>query len=127
MDLLQEIKRLADVYQGQGYDVTVRPSVDQLPDFAKEFQVEILARRGAEGVLVSVKRNRDELAADRELPRYAEVTGAQPGWRFDLAVLEAENPKARELRGAQEFSSQDITHSLEQAEQLRSTGFTRYA
>src|SRR6476660_1437036 len=107
MDLLQELKRVADVYRGQGYDVTVRPSPDQLPPFAKDFKVEIVGRRGAEGVLVAVKKDRDEVAADGNMQRYAEITGTQPGWRFDFAILEAENPKAREVRGAQEFSGDD--------------------
>ena len=46
---------------------------------------------------------------------------------FDFAILEAENPKARDLRGAQEFTGDDITQSLEQAERLGGMGFTRYA
>jgi hypothetical protein len=119
--------RIADMYRGQGYDVTVRPSADQLPPFATGFRVEILARRGGQGVLVAVRKNRDELEADSHLSRYAEVTAAQPGWRFDLAVLEGQNPNTRELRGAREFSGDDITQSLEQAEQLDKAGFPRYA
>ena len=127
MDFGQELKRVTDVYRGQGYDVTVKPSPDQLPSFAKDFRVEIVGRRGAEGVLVAVRKNRDELAADGDMQRYAEVTGTQAGWRFDFAILEAENPKAREVRGAREFSGDDITRSIEQAQELSMKGFTRYA
>jgi hypothetical protein len=79
MDLLQELKRVADAYRGQGYDVIVRPNPDQLPPFAKDFNVEIVGRRGAEGVLVAVRKNRDEVAADNDMQRYAEITGTQPG------------------------------------------------
>lgn len=127
MDLNQELNRVADAYRTQGYDVIVRPSPQQLPRFAVDFRVEIVGRRGAEGVLVAVRKNRDELAADGEMQRYAEVTGLQPGWRFDLAVLEGENPKSRELNGAQEFSGHDIAQSLAQAGELSRMGFTTYA
>src|SRR5947209_8390187 len=126
MDDVLELERVADAYRGRGYDVTVRPGPEQLPPFATDFRVEIVGRRGAGGVLVAVRKNRDEVAADGNMQRYAEVTGTQPGWRFDLAVLEAENPKAREVGGAQEFSADDITRSLEEAGELSRTGHTRF-
>ncbi len=127
MDYEQELNRLADIYRGHGYDVTVRPGPDQLPPFARDFRVEILGRRGAEGVLVAVRRNRDEVAADSDMQRYAETTGAQPGWRFDFAILESEQPNAREVRGAKELSQDDINKSLEQARELSRMGFTGFA
>jgi hypothetical protein len=127
MDFAQAVNRLADTYRDQGYDVTVQPSPDQLPPFAKDFRIEIVGRRGREGVLVAVRKNRDELAADSNMPQYAEITGMQRGWRFDLAVLEGENPNARELRGAREFSQDDITRSLEQAGELSRMGYSRIA
>jgi hypothetical protein len=127
MDYEQELNRLADTYRGHGYDVTVRPGPDQLPSFAKDFRVEILGRRGAEGVLVAVRKNRDEVAADSSMQRYAEITGAQLGWRFDFAILESEKPNAREGRGAKELSEDDINKSLDQARELSRIGFTRFA
>jgi len=65
-----------------------------------------------------VKRNRDELAADADTPRYADTTNKQPGWRFDFVILEGENPMAREVRGGQEFSVEDIKRSLAYAQHL---------
>lgn len=127
MDFEQELNRLADTYRGHGYDVAVHPSPDQLPPFAKDFRVEILGRRGAESVLVAVRKDRDAVAADSDMPRYAEVTGSQPGWRFDFAILESEKPNIREVRGAKDFSEDDISQSLEQARELSRLGFTRYA
>jgi len=127
MDFEQELTRLADVYRGHGYGVTVRPGPDQLPPFAKDFRVEIVGRRGAGGVLVAVKKNRDDFAADSNMQRYAELAAAQPGWRFDFALLEPQTLGARESRGAKEFSDDDIVVSLDQAEQLSRTGFSRAA
>ena len=66
---------------------------------AKDFKVQIVGRRGDQGVLVSVKRNRQEMEADKEMPRYAEVTAGQPGWRYDFAILEGGGtPGKKELR-----------------------------
>ena len=99
MNLEQELNRIAGIYKAQGYQVIVRPEPADLPPFAKDFKVEIVARRAAEGVLVQVKRSREEVAADADMPRYAEITSAQAGWRFDFVILEAENSMAREVRG----------------------------
>jgi uncharacterized protein YutE (UPF0331/DUF86 family) len=127
MDLGEKLMALAESYRSQGYDVAVRPDPDRLPPFARNFRVEIVGRRGAGGVLVAVRKNRDAVAADGELGRYAEVTGAQPGWRFDLAVLEGEEPGARDRDGAHEFSEAEIAESLNQADELSRIGFTRLA
>ena len=58
---------MADLYLGQGYDVNVWPSPDQLPPFARDFKVEVVARRGTEGVLVAVRKDRDAVAADANM------------------------------------------------------------
>jgi len=81
-----ELNRLADMYRGQGYDIVVRPMAGDLPPIAKDFRVELLGRKGARGALVSVKKNRSELAADQELTRDAATTRDHLGWRFDFAM-----------------------------------------
>jgi REase_AHJR-like len=118
MDFEQELKRVAGGYAEQGYEVVVRPRPEDLPSFAKDFKVEIVGKRAAGGVLVAVKKNRDEFAADANMPRYAEIINSQPGWRFDFAILESEMPGARELRGAKEFSDEDIGKTLSDAEKM---------
>lgn len=127
MDPTLELQRVAEGYRAQGYDITVGPEPDQLPAFARDFRVEIVGRRGAEGVLVAVRKNREALAADRDVQRYAEVTGAQPGWRFDFAILEAEDMRARELSGARESSAADIARVLDQAAKLSSGDLSQFA
>jgi REase_AHJR-like len=127
MDFEQELKRVADTYTRQGYQVTIRPDPEALPPFARDFKVEILGKRGTEGVLVSVKKDRDEAAADPSLTRYAESTGFQKGWRFDLAVVEAERPSTHEIDGASDFSEEDIQNSFNDASEMVRAGYLRPA
>ncbi len=127
MDFEQELQRVAARYTGHGYQVTIRPKPEDLPSFAKDFQIEILGKRGNQGVLVAVKKDRDEMAADSNLTRYAEVTGLQKEWRFDFAILEAENPSAREIDGAQEFEAGDIVKAFDESLEMARLGFFRPA
>ena len=115
MDLDHELRRIAELYSKQGYQVTIRPGKDELPAFARDFTIEILGKRGLEGVLVTVKMNREELAADANVGRYAEVTGSQTGWRFDLAILEGDNPMGQQDKNAIEFSGDDINKAIAEA------------
>ncbi len=125
MNFDDELKRLADRYASQGYQAIAYPTPEVLPPFARDFKVEILARRGNEGVLVAVKKNRAALAADSNLPRYAEVTQTQPKWRFDLAVLEGGDSTGPRGSDSRDFSSDDIKKSLEDAEKLVGLGLHR--
>ncbi len=109
MDLEQELKRVADGYASKGYQAVIRPGPDHLPPFAKDFKVEVVCRRGSEGVLVAVKRNRDDVADDAELARYADAASKQVGWRLDLVVLEGVNPLGREARGRMTFPAKTST------------------
>jgi REase_AHJR-like len=127
MNFEKELERVAGLYTSQGYQVVVRPGPEDLPPFARDFKVEIVARRVATGVLVTVKKDRIQFAADPNVPRYAEVTGAQPGWRFDFAIVGAEDPALREFPDARELSDEDIDKGLVDAEQLIGTGYVRPA
>lgn len=127
MDFERELQSLAERYRHQGFQVVVRPKPEELPPFARDFRVEILGARGPERVLASVKRNRNEAAADSNLTRYAEITNAQEGWRFDLAILEAEDPSIREIGDAREFSAEDIDEAFDKALEMERLGFVRPA
>lgn len=123
----RDLNRISEIYRGLGYEVVVRPGVEDLPPFAKDFKLELLARKGAGGILMAVKKNRMEMAADKEMPRYAAETWKHPEWRFDFAILEAEDPEARNVQGAKEPSDEDIREVLEDADKLAGTGFLRAA
>jgi hypothetical protein len=123
MDYEHEVKRLADNYTAKGYQVIVRPKPEDLPPFAKDFTVAIVGQRADGGVLVSVKKNRQEMAADKDMARYAKMTSEHPGWRYDFAILEAEDPLAREVRNAQEPSPEEMARSLNSVDSVLQAGF----
>jgi hypothetical protein len=127
MNIEQRLNQVADRYRAQGYKVVVRPGPDDLPDFAKDFKVEIIARRDDECVLASVKERQSVLEADREIPRYAEVTSTEPGWRFDVYVLGTESQPMPDNREAKEPSEEDIRRALEDVERLLQAGFDQPA
>ncbi|HTU18669.1 MAG TPA: hypothetical protein VMG10_11460 [Gemmataceae bacterium] len=127
MNIEPELKKLAGAYEGAGYKVVFRPGPEDLPPFAKDFKVELVMSRGDEGVFVSVKKNRLEMEADKDMPRYAEIISAHPGWRYDFVILEAEPPHARELRGAEELSGEDVLQTLGEAEEMARMRFIRAA
>jgi hypothetical protein len=127
MDFEAELNRLADTYAKQGYQVTIHPDQQSLPPFAMGFEIEILCKRGTGGVLVAVKKDRDEVAADSSLTRYAELINAQEGWRFDLAIVEVETPNPREIDWAEDFSEKEIEKSFADAVEMMGLGFLRPA
>jgi hypothetical protein len=118
MSLETDLERVAAQYRAEGYQVVVRPGDDLLPTFAAGFRPDLLATRGAEGVLVRVKRDRSDLEADPDVSRQAEVTNAQHGWRYDLVVLSGETPLHRALRDGSEPTVEQIEAMLEEAETL---------
>ena len=125
MDMDSEIERVAQQYRDEGYAVEPRPGADRLPAFAANFAVDILAVRGIERVLVKVKRQRSDLEADPAIPQQAEITNRQPGWRYDLVVLNAGDPIQRITRDAREPSIDEIEQSLSHAESLIRAGDLR--
>lgn len=127
MDLDRELQRLASQYTKEGFSVRLLPGETDLPPFAKDFVVEILGRREGGGVLVSVKRNLLAMQDDNYIPRYAEATNAQPGWRYDLIILEREPPMARLLRSAKQPSPDEIAQQLQYAERVLDAGFVNPA
>jgi uncharacterized protein YutE (UPF0331/DUF86 family) len=119
MDFEQRLTSLADRYRSQGYEVVVRPEQKDLPDFAKGFRVEIVARRADGSALVSAKKSPKELEADPHVAGYAEITQKQPGWRFDVVVLGADDEMEMPAQhDAEEPSAEDLENQFETVQRL---------
>ncbi|MDB5306811.1 MAG: hypothetical protein JWO38_1013 [Gemmataceae bacterium] len=125
MDPEKELERIAQQYRDEGYAVATRPGRDQLPGFAAGFEVDLRADRGNEHVLVEVMRDRAALQADPAAGRLAEVTNAQPGWRYDVIVLEQDSPLQRIARMVGEPTPDQIEQILVEAEHVMRISSTR--
>lgn len=123
MNFEDQLKTVAEEYRVQGYGVVVQPGPDDLPDFAKDFVVEVLATRPDGNVLAAVKKNSSQFYADSNLPKYAAVIDKTPGWRFDLVVLGKDKLPPADLRDAKEPSEEDIRRQLDDAERMFEAGF----
>ena len=116
----RELDRIMNQYAAEGYDLVKHPDQSRLPAFAANFGVDLLATRGQEGVLVVVKRTRDDLRSDPDLAHHAEMTNARPGWRFDLVVLEADRSDRRGID--RDPSAAELTQMVNEAEQVLASG-----
>jgi hypothetical protein len=121
MNLEQEVERIAEQYRCEGYRVIRRPAAADLPPFAQGYDVDLVAFRDGESVLVQVKASRKELQEDQQLLRLAEAVDHQPGWRLDLVVLGAGSP-LRVAAQASEPPVEKILESLADAEQMTRAG-----
>jgi hypothetical protein len=127
MDIDQRLNQVADRYRAQGYKVVVRPGPGDLPDFAKKFKVEIVARSDAGSALISAKKSPSDLQSDPSVASYAEITEKQPGWRFDLVVLGSDDSAMPPRNEAKEPSEEDIHRSLADVERMLQAGFVQQA
>lgn len=123
----EAIERIAKQYRDEGYDVIVHPRGDQVPAFAVDFEGDLIATRGNEGVVAEIKTNRLDLARDPQITRLAQIVNAQPGWRLDVVVLEPETTLEKAAQEAAEPSDEELAQILKAAEELADQGYSPYA
>lgn len=122
MNIQHRLEQIAERYREQGYQVTLNPGPDSLPDFAGDFKVELVARRGDGGVIASAKASTKQFEDDPDLPRYAEIIGKHPGWRYDVFVLAPPSPRPQR-QGATDASEAEVLELIEDADRLYQVGF----
>jgi hypothetical protein len=83
----QELARVAEEYRRRGYQVSIEPVGDAVPEFLAGFRPDIIARSDQESVVVEVKVGVRMSAVDR-YQELAQRVNAQPGWRFDLVYVD---------------------------------------
>ncbi len=83
-----DLRRLARQYRDEGYEVIVQPSPPERPDFLRDVEVDLLAKRGEETVVIEVKRGGGP-KPDERLRRLSSLMKDRPGYRFDFIALKA--------------------------------------
>jgi REase_AHJR-like len=112
----QRVEELAREYREKGYQVTVQPEADELPEPLARFRPDLLARKADELYVVEVKAR--ESLPDPKLQELANVVREQPGWRFELVLLKPES----EFPGATPWVADDVEERLREVEAVLSAG-----
>lgn len=117
----QRVEELAREFKERGYQVTVWPEPDQLPEPLARFRPDLLARKADELYVVEVKSR--ESLPDPELQRLANTVREHPGWRFELVLLKPES----EFPGARPWNAEEIENRLREVEATLSAGHVQAA
>ena len=119
------ILSLVSKYSSEGYDVIEAPSQEQLPDFLAGYHPDLLLSKAGKLVVVEVK-SRASLAKEPQINKMAWAVRAEPGWEFELAVVNTgEQIDAPE--DARPFATEDIWRVVAEAESLLTDGFAEAA
>ena len=89
----RRVLSLAREYRSEGYDVTVYPQADDLPESLAKCPLDLIAR-GKDNVIAVEVRTRETLTLNgfEDLRRIAETIKQVPGWIFELVVT---NPRSK--------------------------------
>lgn len=127
MSLEKELRRIAKEYESEGYSVILHPEGDQVPAFAAGLKLDMIGTCGEEKVVIEIKERRSALNEDPTVQTIANLVDQQPGWRFDLIILEPETPLQRVVEKAQEPSKEQIREILNRAQMACSANLTEMA
>ncbi len=112
----RQVWKIAQEYEQRGYRVVVGPSQDQVPEFLKSFQPDLIAIGPDESVVVEVKLG-EEVRRSRHWAELARAVEQQPGWRFELVVRSRPDTELK-----QTIPVQKIRSHLDLSKRLSSQG-----
>jgi hypothetical protein len=127
MNIEDRLNVVADRYRRLGFRVVLNPKPDDLPPFAKDFKVQVLATKDDGSVLTVAKASPSELQSDPDVARYAEITDRQPGWRLDVFVLAPDAPALPYNGEVKEPADDEIRRAITNAERMLGEGFANQA
>jgi len=113
------VEQVADQYRRDGYVVLIRPSAAERPPFLANLEVDLIAKRANENVVVEVKNGAGtNRRAEIEVGYLASVVNDEPGWRFDLVRLNSSPDSDEFVRQGEERSEVEIRAMASEARQL---------
>ncbi len=122
---IEKVREIAERYRGRGYEVTLAPEGDQLPEALRDLPPDLIARKGEDVVVVEVK-SRPDLAKAPRARDLARVVRGQPGWRFELVIVSPERPFLAPY-DAEDWSAEEVDRRLCEAQTLVEGGHVEAA
>ncbi len=113
-------RAIAQEYRSKGYEVVVEPSREQLPGFLAGYHPDLLLCNSEESVVVEVKARRS-LSSEMQAWRLAKLLRDQPGWRFELAIVDT-GEYLDIPRNSCTWNKEDIRSGIKTAERLLADG-----
>lgn len=113
-------RQIAAEYRKKGYEVIIQPSLNELPNFLYNCRPDLIAKGTNESVIIEVKSH-SNLYKESQLSRMAEMVETQPGWRFELVMV---NPKGNALTslGSRLPNVEELSRRLTKARRSVSAG-----
>ncbi|WP_396637874.1 hypothetical protein [Maribacter sp. R77961] len=90
----RRIKEVANDYTLKGYDVIIYPNHTNLPNFLKNFEPDILAKKDDFNVIIEVK-TRNNQTDFKKLEFLAKEIESRKNWRFELVFT---NPRVKQIK-----------------------------
>jgi uncharacterized protein YutE (UPF0331/DUF86 family) len=87
----RRLLRVAKEYKKKGYEIIIYPKCGDLPDFLKQFEPDMIARKGKDLAVIEVK-SQETLKGQPRLTRLASQVEKHPRWRFELIIT---NPRKK--------------------------------
>ena len=119
----EQLLKIAKKYQDQGYEVSLHPNSEDLPDFLRPYLPNMIVRRGDEAVVIEVKsRSSLDFSSNQYLQGLAKAIEKNPNWRFELVMTNPviTNPEEVDYSPLAEasFQEQEIKSRLQIARRL---------
>lgn len=110
--------KIAEEYREKGYEVLFQPQLEDLPDFLRGYQPDMVAQRGEEKVVVEVKSRSSLNASSAQSLRYlAQEIEKHPGWRFELVMTNPDDSiYSTQVEGS--LQEREIASRVEVAKEL---------
>jgi uncharacterized protein YutE (UPF0331/DUF86 family) len=110
-----KLEQLAAEYRRKGYDVSIRPDSEDVPQFLAPFQPDLIVRSANDNAVIEVKSSKDLTSGS--LAQLAAKVESKPDWRLELVVVN--QSVAQEVPQHGVLVAEDrIDHILRQAQLL---------
>lgn len=112
------LSNIADDYIQRGYSVVIEPAPRERPNFLKKYQLDMIAKKGAEFVVIEVKtlgRARDS----RTLREISEAISKRPNWRLQVVIADRPDQWDRQFKTP---SVDEIRDRVEAAARMYNAG-----